>query len=144
VKRRSVLIGLVLVVVLVGVLVLVGNVGVAHSNPAVTHTIAWDSPRTEQLMRSACFDCHSNETAWPWYSFVAPASFLVAKDVNEGRDHMNLSTGHDIEADEMIKEIRGGDMPPAIYLPLHPAANLSADDKAALIAGIEATFGRGD
>jgi hypothetical protein len=57
---------------------------------------------------------------------------------------MNLSTGHDIEADEMIKEIRGGDMPPAIYLPLHPAANLSADDKAALIAGIEATFGRGD
>ncbi len=62
-----------------------------HTNPPVTASPAWDSPRTEQLVRAACYDCHSNETVWPWYSSVAPASWLLQRDVDEGRDHMNFS-----------------------------------------------------
>ena len=130
-----------LVVVIVAALVVVGNVAVSHINPPVTYNrIQWDSPETEQLMRTACYDCHSNETVWPWYSYVAPMAFLVANDVEEGRARLNLSTGRgEMEAGELIEKIRSGEMPPAIYLVMHPDANLSADQKAALIAGIRAS-----
>lgn len=112
----------------------------ARTNPPVTYQVQWDSPKTEQLMRRACFDCHSNETVWPWYSQIAPVSWLVVHDVNEGRGEMNLSTGRHLEAREMIREIQRGTMPKAIYLPLHPEANLTDTEKADLIAGIQATF----
>ena len=56
-----------------------------HSNPPVISQPAWDSPRTEKLVREACYDCHSNETRWPWYSNVAPMSWLLAQDVSEAR-----------------------------------------------------------
>ncbi|MEP6986284.1 MAG: heme-binding domain-containing protein [Chloroflexota bacterium] len=110
-------------------------------NPPVTHTIPWDSPQTEQLARSACFDCHSNETRAMWYSNIAPVSWLVNKDVNEGRQKLNFSTGRHLEGDEMIEQIQKGAMPPAIYLPMHPEANLTAAQKQQLIDGLQATFG---
>ncbi|HYO88449.1 MAG TPA: heme-binding domain-containing protein [Candidatus Limnocylindrales bacterium] len=139
--RRWVLIGLAVVVVIIGALVLVGSVAVAHSNPEVTHTIAWDSPQTEQLVRAACFDCHSNETVWPWYSYVAPMAFLVSHDVDEGRAEMNLSTGRGVEGDEMVEQIRRGLMPPQSYVVLHPSAGLTDAQKTQIIDGITATFG---
>src|SRR6187401_216218 len=77
-----------------------------HSNPP-GRQIAWDSARTEQLMADACMDCHSNQTQWPWYSNVAPISWLVQHDVNEGRGRLNLSTG-EAEVDEMIESISSG------------------------------------
>lgn len=132
---------LIVALVVVAGLVIVGNVATAHTNPPVTHAIAWDSSQTEQLTRAACFDCHSNETVWPWYSYIAPMSFLVARDTEEGRDAMNFSTGQGLEGGEMIEQIRQGEMPPAVYLPLHPAGNLSAEQKDVLIAGLRATFG---
>ena len=82
-----------------------------HTNPSGGHPIKWDSARTQRLMRGACMDCHSNETEWPWYSNVAPVSWLVQNDVDEGRRGLNLSTG-DPEVDEMIETIREGSMPP--------------------------------
>ena len=113
-----------------------------HKNPAGGRQIAWDSPRTEQLMTDACMDCHSNLTKWPWYSNVAPISWLVQHDVNEGRGKFNLSTG-EAEVEEMIESIRSGSMPPWQYKPLHPAARLSDQEKQDLIRGLEATFGSG-
>ena len=113
-----------------------------HKNPAGGRQIAWDSPRTEQLMTDACMDCHSNLTKWPWYSNVAPISWLVQHDVNEGRGKFNLSTG-EAEVDEMIESIRSGSMPPWQYKPLHAAARLSDQEKQDLIRGLEATFGGG-
>ena len=113
-----------------------------HTNPAGGRRIAWDSQRTEQLMRGACMDCHSNETAWPWYSNVAPVSWLVQSDVDEGRRELNLSTG-EAELEEMIETIRGGSMPPWQYKPTHPGARLSDQDKQDLIRGLRATFGAG-
>jgi hypothetical protein len=62
-----------------------------HTNPASGRKIAWDSPRTEGLMTDACMDCHSNLTKWPWYSNIAPISWLVQKDVEDGRRELNLS-----------------------------------------------------
>ena len=139
-KRLFTLLGASVVAILL-LLVIVGNVAVAHTNPDVTHTVNWNTPRTEELARRACFDCHSNETNWPWYSFVAPMSFLVAKDVDEGRSNMNFSTGRELEGDEMVEQIQNGEMPMDIYIPLHPEANLSATEKQELITGLRATFG---
>ncbi len=113
----------------------------ARENPPVQTTIQWNSAQTEALMRGACMDCHSNETRWPWYAQIAPVSWLVAKDVNEGRAAMNISTGGEVEGGEMIDEIEEGGMPLPIYLPMHAEARLSDADKEALLAGIAATFG---
>lgn len=114
----------------------------APDNPAVTYTIQWDSPETEQLARAVCFDCHSNETRYPWYSSVAPMSWLVNKDINEGRREMNFSTGRELEGDEMVEQIERGEMPLPIYLPLHADANLTDAQKQRLMDGFIATFGR--
>jgi mono/diheme cytochrome c family protein len=111
-----------------------------HTNPADGRAIAWDSPRTEQLMTDACMDCHSNLTRWPWYSNVAPVSWLVQRDVDEGRSELNLSAG-EVEVEEMIETIREGSMPPWQYRPTHAGARLSEQEKLDLIRGLEATFG---
>lgn len=65
---------------------------VNRSDPPVTTQIQWDSPQTEALTRRACMDCHSNETTWPIYSYVAPASWLIYYDVQRGRSEWNIST----------------------------------------------------
>jgi mono/diheme cytochrome c family protein len=113
-----------------------------HAKPAGGRPIAWDSPRTQELMTGACMDCHSNETKWPWYSNIAPVSWLVQRDVDEGRDTLNLSTGTG-EIDDMVDTIREGSMPPWFYKPLHSGARLSGQEKQELINGIQATFGVG-
>ena len=60
-----------------------------HTNPPGGRQIAWDSPRTHELMTNACMDCHSNLTKWPWYSNVAPTSWLVQSHVDDGRDELD-------------------------------------------------------
>lgn len=140
-RRFAIIIG-VLVVGFIGLQIVAAlNPNWARTNPEVTYTVAWDSERTEDLVRRACFDCHSNETVWPWYSQIAPMSILVARDVAKGRGDLNFSTNHNIELDEMIEQIESGAMPLPIYLPLHPEANLSDEEKTDLINGLRATFG---
>jgi hypothetical protein len=115
-----------------------------RSNPPVVTQVAWDSPETEEIVRMACYDCHSNESEWPWYAYIAPASWLVARDVNEGRAGLNFSEPlGEIDGErvaDMIWHIEN-DMPPPLYIVLHPEADLSDEQRAQLIAGIEATFG---
>jgi cytochrome c551/c552 len=65
---------------------------VNRANPPVTTTIKWDSPQTEALAKRACLDCHSNQTVWPWYSYVAPVSWVAYYDVVRGRRQLNFST----------------------------------------------------
>jgi mono/diheme cytochrome c family protein len=113
-----------------------------HTNPAGGRQIAWDSARTKRLMTDACMDCHSNLTKWPWYSNVAPISWLVQNDVEEGRSNFNLSTGG-AEVGEMAEAIRNGSMPPWQYKPTHPGSRLSDQEKRDLIRGLQATFGAG-
>jgi hypothetical protein len=113
-----------------------------HTNPPVVQEPAWDTPRTRELAKRACFDCHSNETTWPWYSDIAPISWLVQRDVDEGRQRLNFSewTAGQL-GEEGSSEIGGivleGEMPPAIYLIQHPDAALSASDAQALAQGLQ-------
>jgi mono/diheme cytochrome c family protein len=114
-----------------------------HTNPPVIAEPAWDSPQTRALFFRACADCHSNETKWTWYSNIAPASWLITRDVVEGRAKFNVSEWGrlDNEGDDAAKVVQNGEMPPWFYLPLHPEANLSPFERQQLINGLLATFG---
>jgi mono/diheme cytochrome c family protein len=114
-----------------------------HQNPSVVNEPAWDSPRTRALFFEACKDCHSNETSWPWYSSIAPISWLVYRDVAEGRSNFNVSRWGQgkQEGDEAAGMIREGEMPPWFYLPAHPEARLDDAETRELIDGLIATFG---
>ena len=140
---RRVLLWLVAVlVVTLGAIQLVPY-GRDHANPPMTQEPRWDSPRTRALAARACFDCHSNETVWPWYSNLAPVSWLIQRDVAEGRRELNYSEWDrgQREASESAKSVRSGEMPPWFYALPGTSAHLSAEERAALIAGLEATFG---
>jgi mono/diheme cytochrome c family protein len=117
--------------------------GRSHENPTVTAEPMWNSPETRALFKRACFDCHSNETVWPWYANIAPISWQVQTDVDGGREHLNFSEWNREQrhARDVAAEVLHGDMPPAIYLPLHPAAKLSDAEIKALIDGAEKTLG---
>lgn len=134
-----------LVAVLAGLFLLIQflPLGAQRSNPPVVAEPAWDSPRTRELFLRTCGDCHSNQTRWPWYSYVAPASWLVTSDVTEARKHLNVSEWHreQEDADEAAEEFREGEMPLPIYLPLHPEARLDPDERKELLRGLLATFG---
>ena len=139
--RRILLGGALALVLLAGAIQLVPY-GRNHTNPPVASEPAWDSPTTRATAVAACFDCHSNQSESPWYGSVAPVSWLLNMDVNEARSKMNFSEWDLIQrgAGEAVEQIEKGNMPLPIYLPLHPNAQLSADEKQALIDGIQATF----
>lgn len=105
------------------------------TNPPVTADVG-APPEVAAVLRRACYDCHSNETVWPWYSKVAPFKFLLAHDVEEARAALNFSTwdaysaeqaAHKLE--EVWEEVEEGEMPLWFYTPLHPEAKLSDSDR---------------
>ncbi len=114
-----------------------------HTNPPVRAEPQWDSPATRQLAVVACFDCHSNQVAFPWYSNVAPVSWLVQKDVDEGRKKLNFSEWDrpQDEGEDAGESVAKGEMPPLIYTLTHLEARLSPDEKSALVRGLNATLG---
>ncbi|MCU1337639.1 MAG: putative cytochrome c [Bryobacterales bacterium] len=117
--------------------------GHTHTNPPKTKEPAWNSPETRELIQRACFDCHSNETVWPWYSRVAPVSWLVQSDVDDGRSRLNFSEWDRSQphAKDVAQQMKQNDMPPWFYLPMHPAAKLTGAETQALIAGAEKSLG---
>lgn len=135
---------LLLLTVVIGGFLLIQLVpyGRNHTNPPVIQEPAWDSPQTRALFMRACADCHSNNTVWPWYSNIAPLSWLVYRDTMEGRQKFNVSEwNRPQEGEEAAETVIKGEMPPLIYLPTHPEARLSAAEKEQLIRGLQATFG---
>lgn len=131
-------------ILFIGVILVVGFVviqfvpyGRDHTNPAVGNEPNWSNPQMAELVGRACGDCHSNKTVWPWYANVAPVSWLVQHDVEEGRMALNFSDwGHSAEmeeSEELVEVIEEGEMPPAFYLLLHPNAKLTASEKKQLI-----------
>lgn len=127
---------LILVIIFIGI----QFVPVNKTNPPVTHEVKWDSPETLALAKRACLDCHSNETKWPWYSSVAPMSWLVTNHVKEGREHFNVSSGVLKNAHEAAEELQSGEMPLKSYVMLHPEADLTDAEKKLLAAGLKKTF----
>jgi mono/diheme cytochrome c family protein len=105
---------------------------------------AWDSPATRALAQKACFDCHSNETRWPGYASIAPMSWLIQNDVNNGRRHMNFSEWQlpQEHADDAAEQIREKEMPLPHYLWLHPESKLTDAEREQLAAGLSKMFAK--
>ncbi|MGE5072442.1 MAG: heme-binding domain-containing protein [Anaerolineae bacterium] len=127
-------------VIVLAVLIQLVPYGHAHTNPPVQSEPQWDSPQTRALAQRACFDCHSNQTVWPWYSNVAPVSWLVYGDVMEGRRRLNFSEWNRPQGqyiDELKVVCAEKSMPPAKYLLLHPSASLTDAEWQQLCGGFE-------
>ena len=114
-----------------------------YGNPPVQMEPSWDSPVTRALAKRACFDCHSNETEWPPYARIAPVSWLVQRDVGEGRRVLNFSEWQRAqeEAKDASEEVLEREMPPLAYRLVHAHARLSAADRDRLAAGLSKTLG---
>lgn len=136
---------IIIAAILMGGLVLIQLIpyGRNHKNPPVVSEPKWNSRQTRDLASKACFDCHSNETAWPWYANIAPASWLVQYDVDKGRERFNFSDWQDNPlggVQEFAEVIGEGEMPPPQYLLLHPGARLTVTEKSQLISGLSASL----
>lgn len=109
-----------------------------HANPPVTRAAAFGPGAGLDIARGACFDCHSNESTWPWYSNVAPMSWLIQRDVGEGRSKLNFSEWDRPQegSEDLLEVVEEGEMPPANYTLLHPDARLTEEERATLIAAL--------
>jgi len=122
-------------IVLAAIIVVIQFIPVKRTNPPVTATL--DAPtQVISVFKKSCYDCHSNETKWPWYSYIAPGSWLVSGDVEEARSHLNFSEWGNLSRKDLTKmkeeiweEIEKENMPLWKYTILHPEANLTQKDK---------------
>ncbi|MBP1609244.1 MAG: heme-binding protein [Acidobacteria bacterium] len=124
--------------ILAAVMLLAQAFRIDKTNPPVQSDISTNS-EAHALLRRACYNCHSSETVWPWYSNVAPVSWLLASDVQEGRGHVNFSEwgtyssavqSHKLAA--IAEEVRGGEMPPWYYALLHAEARLGTAERTSI------------
>jgi hypothetical protein len=143
-----------LIVGFIVLIALIQFVPTQHSNPPAADPVVFADPNAEAIARRACYDCHSNQTVWPWYAYIAPFSWYTINHVAEGRAQLNFSDvaatltqaragDEDGEqttmaelAEESAETINKNEMPPSYYTLVHTDAILSAADKEALIAGI--------
>lgn len=130
----------------------------ARTNPPVApgrDLLATNAPPAEiaTLLRAACYDCHSDETRWPWYSRIAPVSWMVVDHVNEGRQHLNFSAWRQDDPARAARkwnrigdEVESGDMPLSSYTWIHSPARLRPEQRDRLVrwARQEARRLRGD
>ena len=124
---KKILIGLVVI------LVAIQFIPVEKTNPPVTQDI--NPPENiSMILKTSCYDCHSNETNWPWYAYVAPVSFFVTEDVNEGRKRLNFSEWDKYDDKRRSKKLDGvkelvekGVMPLSSYTLLHTDAKITPD-----------------
>jgi hypothetical protein len=128
------------ILVIVAAFLISQAIRIKKSNPPVSSDIAADQA-IEPILRRSCYNCHSNETVWPWYSNVAPISWLVASDVNEGRQHMNFSEWGNYDRDTQIHKLKGiaekieaGEMPPWYYLIMHGDERLNSAERNQIVA----------
>ncbi len=119
-----------------------------ENNPPVGQEPRWDSTQTRALAQRACFDCHSNQTRWPWFTKVPPGSWLSVLDTVRGRRHLNFSEwgttrigGERGEgAGDIAHVIQDGSMPPGTYTLMHPDAKLTPQEQQQLIDGLQKTL----
>lgn len=142
---KNVALGILIGLIVGGVLIQFISYGHDHTNPAVAVVEPqWDSQQTRDLAVRACFDCHSNQTMWPWYSNIAPVSWLIQRDVQQGRAALNFSQWGSSRrgTGDSGEQIQRGTMPQWYYVMLHPTASLSEVERQALLQGLN-VLGRG-
>jgi hypothetical protein len=136
-KKKTIFMGLgIFAVVLLGI----QAIPVPRTNPAVEMDMP-APPEVKAILKASCYDCHSNETIWPWYSRVAPISWLVSSDTTKGRQHLNFSTWNNYVPEQQaellagsMKRIRNGRMPPWFYTIKHRDGRITPEKLAALEA----------
>ena len=113
--------------------------GREHTNPRTVQELKWNRPQTRALAQDACFACHSNLTEWPWYTSVAPMSWLTTRDVEDGRATLNFSEWQrpqEADLQEVVDVIRGEEMPPVQYRLIHSESRLTDTERQQLERGI--------
>lgn len=135
---KQVMIGVNIAVVILLIGIQFVPYGHDHTNPPVQGEPKWSNPQVRELAARACFDCHSNETVWPWYSNVAPMSWLIQRDVDGGRRRLNFSEWNAPQrgARDVAEVIQRGRMPQWYYVMLHPSAKLSSAEVQTLVQGL--------
>ena len=118
--------------------------GRSHGDPPSTRSARFATAHDRRLFATACGDCHSDKTQWPWYSNVAPVSWLVQRDVAEGRTNFNVSEWDKPQPDlgEVVAQVKGGGMPPLQYKLAHPDARLSKASRSELAAALVRLYRR--
>ncbi len=141
-------------IALLGALLVAQFIPVERTNPPIDagrtlQAHAQLNPQVSAVLDRSCADCHSHRTVWPWWSRVAPASWLVSSDVSDGRRELNLSDWqrYDVnnaarKLEKICEEVQGGDMPLWFYTPLHPGTRVSATDRQAVCAWTKAELAR--
>ncbi len=121
--------------VLILIFVLIQLIPVTKTNPPVTAEIKATTEMMSILVKS-CYDCHSNQTSWPWYSRIAPVSWLISRHVEEGREHVNFSEWENLTPiqqengkQEILKEIMNDNMPLKSYTWIHKHSVLTNENK---------------
>ena len=121
----------------------------SRTNPPVTADLQAPSD-VQAILRRSCYDCHSHETRWPWYSAIAPVSWFVARDVNSARKELDFSRWGEYSAkkrrsksDSLLDEVQEGKMPPASYVRTHSASAIAPADLEILRRWVEAPGGTG-
>jgi hypothetical protein len=134
---KLVRLALLLLVVALG---LAQAIPVKRTNPPVESEVQ-APPAVMAALKKSCWDCHSNETVWGWHTKIAPISWLVVSDVNEGREDMNFSRWNAIDpkrreklAKKIPEEVGDGEMPPLLYVLAHPSAKPTEAEKSEIIA----------
>ncbi|NOQ30159.1 MAG: cytochrome C [Helicobacteraceae bacterium] len=130
---------------LIAPLALLQLIQLDHTNPKIDPDIELKAPApVMKLLKNSCYDCHSNETKWPSYSYIAPISFGVVSHVNDGRKAMNFSEWKNIKDEQKIKRlkraietVKNGRMALPSYLDVHESAKLSKDNKKVLTTWFE-------
>jgi hypothetical protein len=137
--RRRLSIG-VIALVATAVVIQVVPFGRDHTNPPVTADAPWATAADRRLAVAACYDCHSNETQWRWYTSVAPVSWWTASHVDEGREILNFSRWDQPqrETDDLAESVSEKSMPPAEYTIAHAGARLSASERDRLVKALQA------
>lgn len=116
--------------------------GHTHTNPPTVAEPKWTSPQARALVKEHCFQCHSNETHWTWYSNIAPASWLIAFDAIECRQYFNFSDWNNRpgELEEMVGAIQECEMPPIQYWLFHHSSKMNIQQKQQLISALESSL----
>jgi len=127
----------VLALVAVALLIQLVPYGHGHHNANVVADAPWPDAQSRRLAVAACYDCHSNQTKWPWYSNVAPLSWWVQRHVDAGRRSLNFSEWGTRRQHRSARALQDGRMPPNYYTLIHATARLSKADKAKLAAALE-------
>ena len=142
---KKIALGVLIGLIVGGILIQFLPYGHDHTNPPVTAEPQWNSQQTRGLAARACYDCHSNQTTWPYYSNIAPLSWLIQHDVEEGRSRLNFTEWNQPqrEVDNAARQVQRGAMPQWYYVMLHPTANLTPAEKQALIQGLQASLSGG-